>query len=205
AKPQPQALPFSLEDSFEYRLASLKQTYHEWEDGGAGFRLNFDPEKGYASQAKAFGASFTAHDTGDSHSILEYGFTGRQLNAAYMLAEHLGAEWCLRARRIVDFFVHRLASESGWIYTLYHLDKGRPVYTVGDTDGPVMHYLATSSQPGNYTRMMVEAAWDLLLNYRLQYRISSPPKQWLDTCVRFADFLIDCQTADGSWCRAYTP
>jgi hypothetical protein len=205
AKPHSPLLPFPLEGSLEYRLSSLEKTYYEWEGGGAGFLLNFDPEKGYDSQAKAFGASFTAHKTGDSHSILEYGFTGRQLNAAYILAERLGAEWRSRGRRIVDFFVSRLATESGWIYTLYHLDKGRPIYTVGDPDGPVMHYLATSSQAGNYTRMMVEAAWDLLLNYHLQRGIDPAPNHWLDICVRFADFLVGCQAVDGSWYRAYTP
>jgi hypothetical protein len=205
ANPQPARLPFSLEDSIAYRLASLQKTYREWADGGAGFLINFDPERGYDSQAKAFGASFTTHDTNDSHSILEYGFTGRQLNAAYMLAERVDGEWRARGRRVVDFFVNRLATESGWMYTLYHLDKARPVYTVGDPQGPVMHYLAMSPQPGNYTRMMVEAARDLLLNYRFHRHHGAAQKLWLLVCVRFADFLVRCQNSDGSWYRAYTP
>ncbi len=106
---------------------------------------------------------------------------------------------------MVDFFVDRLATESGWIYTLYHLDKARPLYTVGDPDGPVMHYLATSAQPGNYLRMMVEAAWDLLLNYRLHRERGAIHEDWLAACLRFGDFLAGCQNSDGSWFRAYTP
>lgn len=205
ADPQPPQLPFSLRDSIEYRLASLEKTYTEWDRDGAGFILNFDPEQGYESQAKAFGASFTTHDTGDSRDILEYGFTGRQLNAAYVLAEKHGGEWLERSRRVVDFFARHMAEDSGWLYATYHLGKRRPLYTVGDPDGPVMHYLARSPQPGAYTRMMVEVASDLLLNHRLHKQQGNEHTDWLDACVRFGDFLLRKQNHDGSWYRAYTP
>ncbi len=204
-KPQPVRLPFSLEDSIDYRLDSLQKTYSEWPEGITGFAVNFDPERGYDSQAKAFGASFTVHETNRSHDILEYGFTGRQLNAAYMLAEERDEEWVGRGRGVVNFFVDRLVTDSGWMYTLYDVGRKGPLYTIGDPQGPVMHYLASASQGGNYTRMMVEAAWDLLLNYRLHSRLGMAHEPWLQACVRFADFLLRCQSSDGSWYRAYTP
>lgn len=205
ADPQPPSLPFSLQAAMDYRLASLRKTYCEWENGGAGFSLNFDPERGYESQAKAFGASFTTHDTNDSRDILEYGFTGRQLNAAYVLAAGHGGTWLERGRRAVDFFVRNMALDSGWLYTMYHLGKQRPLYTVGDPDGPVMHYLALSPLPGTYTRMMVEIGSDLLLNYQLHKQHGAAYAHWLAACRRLGDFLARHQNRDGSWYRAYTP
>src|SRR5215212_2367395 len=68
-----------------------------------------------------------------------------------------------------------------------------------------MHYLALSEEPGNYTRMMVEAAGDLLLNYQLQRSHGKTHEHWLQACIRFADFMLACQGRDGSWYRAYTP
>ncbi|MBV9392623.1 MAG: hypothetical protein JOY96_12105, partial [Verrucomicrobia bacterium] len=205
AEPRPARLPFSLKNSIDYRLDSLQKTYNEWPDGTAGFAVNFDPEHGYNSQAKAFGASFTVHQTNRSNDILEYGFTGRQLNAAYMIAEHRGHEWLQRGARVVNFFVDRLVTDSGWMYTLYDVLRRRPLYTIGDHQGPVMHYLASASQPSNYTRMMIEAAWDLLLNYRLHNRFGKTHETWFQACIRFADFLLKVQNSDGFWYRAYTP
>ncbi|WP_305788335.1 AGE family epimerase/isomerase [Symbioplanes lichenis] len=199
--PRPADLPFTLEQAAGLRLASLRHTYTEWAPGAAGFRMNFDPDRGYDAEAKAFGASFTEHGMTGSHAILEYGFTGRQLNAAAMLAEHFGGEWDERADKVADFFVERLATPSGFLHTLYSIDKGRPLFSCGDPDGPVMHYLGAAEQPGTYLRMMTEAAGDLLLHHR---RGRSRPA-WLATCVRFADFLLAAQEPDGSWYRAYNP
>ena len=198
--PRPAELPFPLESAIDLRLRSLAHTYAEWAPRGAGFRMNFDPDRGYAAEARAFGASFTEHGMTGSHGILEYGFTGRQLNAAHMLAEHLGGEWAERADRVGDFFVNELATSSGFLHTLYSIDKGRPLFSCGDPDGPVMHYLGAADTPGTYTRMMTEAAADLLLNHRRR-----PRPAWLATCMRFAEFLLRAQEPDGSWYRAYSP
>ncbi len=205
SRPKPPSIPFSLHKAVAFRLASLARTYYESGNGEAGFLLNFNPEAGYDSPARAFGASFTAHDTRDSHQILEYGFTGRQLNAAYMLAKTYGGLWWDRSKRVVNFFVEALATPSGWFYTLYHLGRSLPLYTIGDPTGVVMHYLATSARPANYTRMMVEAASDLLLNYQLHRKHGIVHEHWLSSCARFADFLVARQNGDGSWYRAYTP
>ena len=204
-KTAPVHLPFTLEEAIDFRLSSLAKVYREWDAAAAGFILNFDPEKGYEAQAKAFGASFTHHQTGESQDILEYGFTGRQLNAAYMLAVRQGGPWLERSERVVNFFIDTLAQDSGWAYTLYHRGKRRPLYTVGDPDGTVLHYLAPSDTPGNYLRMMVEAWSDVLLNVQLHRRLGRDQASWLNACQRFADFLVRCQNQDGSWYRAYAP
>jgi hypothetical protein len=204
-KPAPVALPFTVEDSVAYRTASLARTYHEWGDDGACFQFNFDPRQGYESPSTGFGATFKVLEMDDSRQILEYGFTGRQLNAAYVLAQTYGGEWLARGRRAVDFFVRHFPTASGWLFSMYHLDKQRPLYTVGDPDGPIMHYLARPEKPGNYLRTMVEVAYDLLLNYRLHRDAGSGRDEWLAVCLRFADFLVRVQEADGSWRRAYEP
>jgi hypothetical protein len=205
ADPRPPALPYTLQEAIELRLSSARQTYQEWGNGEAGFILNFDPEKGYSTPAKAFGASFANHQMADSQEILEYGFTGRQLNVAYVLAERYPEEWLERSGRIVDFFVDRLTTPSGWIFTLYHRGKKRPLYACGDPDGPVMHYLGRTNQAGTYTRMMVEAASDLLLNDDLHRSLGRADDRWWETTRRFGDFLLAIQNDDGSWYRAYTP
>jgi hypothetical protein len=53
--------------------------------------------------------------------------------------------------------------------------------------------------------MMVGAAADLLLNYRLHRRHGTTRAGWLAACRRFADFLVGRQNPDGTWYRAYTP
>jgi len=201
----PPSLPFSLRDSVEYRISSLKETYREWGSDGAAFICSFNPEAGYESPATGFGTSFNIVDLGESQNILEYGFTGRQLNSAYVLAKLYGGEWITKGRRAIEFFVRHCTADSGWLYSIYHIGKGRPLYTVGDPEGRVMHYLAVSPEPANYLRMMVEAAFDLLLNYRLYRELDLTYDHWLAVCCRLGDFLVEHQNADGSWYRAYSP
>jgi hypothetical protein len=203
--PEPARLPFPLGHAVDLRLASLAKTYVEWQPGGAGFLLNFDPDVGYASEARAFGASFTVHGMGGSRGVLEYGFTGRQLNVASLLAERFGGVWVERSGRIHNFFVDAMATPSGWLHTLYSLGKSRPLFSCGDPDGPVMHYLGSSAVPGTYTRMMVEAASDLLRSFQLHSRLGDPHPGWSAACHRFSAFLMGVQEPDGSWYRAYAP
>jgi hypothetical protein len=203
--PEPARLPFLLSHAVDLRLASLAKTYVEWQPAGAGFILNFDPDLGYASEAKAFGASFTLHGMGGSREVLEFGFTGRQLNVASVLAERLGDIWVQRSRRVHDFFVDAMTTPSGWLYTLYSLGKSRPLFSCGDPDGPIMHYLGSSVLAGTYTRMMVEAASDLLGSYQLHSRLGDRHPRWLSACRRFSAFLLRVQETDGSWYRAYAP
>jgi len=202
---EPAGLPFRLGHAVDLRQASLAETYVEWPAGGAGFLLNFDPDVGYASEARAFGASFTVHGMGGSREVLEYGFTGRQLNVACLLAERLGGVWVERSGRVHDFFVGAMTTPSGWLHTLYSLSKSRPLFSCGDPYGPVMHYLGSSAVPGTYTRMMVEATSDLLRSFQLHSRLGDRRPRWLSACRRFSAFLVRVQEPDGSWYRAYAP
>jgi hypothetical protein len=201
----PTPVPLPLRDTIDLRLDSAAKTYTRWDDGFAGFVLNFDPDRGYASQAKAFGASFADHQMGGSRDILEYGFTGRQLNLAFMLAARDPHGWADRSRAVVQSFVDRMTTESGWVHTLWHAGMGRPLFACGDPSGPVMHYLGRSDIPGTYTRMMAEAGSDLLLNVRLHRSLGSEQPEWLLACTRLADFFIRSQEDDGAWFRAYAP
>jgi hypothetical protein len=202
---RPVPVPVPLADTIDARLDSAAQTFHRWDDGFAGFVLNFDPEQGYISAAKAFGASFTDHQMGDSRDILEYGFTGRQLNLAYMLAARDPQAWAERGRAVVDSFVERMTTDSGWVHTLWHAGLGRPLFACGDPIGPVMHYLGRSQVNGTYTRMMTEAGGDLLLNVGLHRSLGSDRPDWLRACTRLADFFVRHQEPDGAWFRAYAP
>lgn len=203
--PRPATLPFSLAEAVGLRLRSAARTYVEWDGGGAGFRLNFDPERGYDQPARAFGASFTEHTMRGVLDILEYGFTGRQLNLAWALARDLGGDWLDRGRRVCDFFVRHLTTPSGFVYSHYDLAKRRPLFSVGDPDGPVLHYLARSGERGCYLRLMAEAGSDLLLNWELHARAGRDRPDWLGAARRLGDFLLRGQNPDGSWYRAYTP
>lgn len=203
-QPAPTALPVSFEESIDLRLDSAGRTYTEFDDGFAGFALNFDPELGYSSQARAFGASFADHHMDGSCGILEYGFTGRQLNLAYMLARRSPEEWSERSARVVNSFVDRMVTPSGWVHTLWDTNRRRALYACGDAVGTVLHYLGESDVPGTYTRMMTEAGSDLVLNVDLRGD-DITGRRWWAAALGLADFLLRVQEDDGSWYRAYSP
>ena len=167
--------------------------------------LTFDPERGYASEAKAFGASFAEHAMSGARDILEYGFTGRQLNVAYCLARRDLAAWRERASGVIEFFVTRMAAPSGWVHTLFDTRRNEPVFACGDPRGVVMHYLGAAAISGTYTRMMAEAGSDLLLCVELPGLAGDRAQAWLGICQRLANFFVRVQNSDGSWFRAYAP
>jgi hypothetical protein len=144
ADPQPSPLPVTLEESVQLRLDSAAKTFRVGNSGFAAFVLNFDPEKGYDSEAQAFGASFAEHRMSESREIVEYGFTGRQLNLAYLLAERDPEVWQERGAPVVGSFVDRMTMRTGWVHTLWHGARDRPLFACGDPSGPVMHYLGES-------------------------------------------------------------
>ncbi|WP_210507620.1 hypothetical protein [Naasia sp. SYSU D00057] len=204
ADPQPTDLPVPYEESIDLRLDSASRTWVKDPSGFAAFVLNFDPERGYPSTAKAFGASFADHAMTGARDVIEYGFTGRQLNLAYLLARRDG-DWLERSRAVVDSFVEHMATESGFVHTLWNLREGRPLFAVGDTSGPVMHYLGRSELQGTYTRMMAEAGNDLLLNIGLHRELGADVSEWREAALRLGSFFVRAQEPDGSWFRAYTP
>ncbi|MDN3310463.1 hypothetical protein QWJ90_05940 [Microbacterium oryzae] len=205
ADPQPTSHSFTLEQSIDYRLDSAAKTYRETASGFAGFVLNFDPERGYDSQAKAFGASFADHEMSGSHGILEYGFTGRQLDLAHSLARRDPEEWAERGARVVDSFVQRMVHDSGWVATLFDVVEDRPLYAIGDERGPVMHYLGRFDVAGTYTRMMTEGGGDLVRNILLHENLGRDVTEWRNAAAGLAGFLLNVQNDDGSWYRGYAP
>ncbi|WP_424769222.1 hypothetical protein [Paenibacillus sp. sgz302251] len=203
--PKPVKLPFTLEQSIDFRNVSLRSSYRELANGGAGFFFHFDPRHGYLSEPSGFGTSFNNIPHESYTRILEYGFTGRQINTAYTLAKSDGGEWIGRGRRVTQFFVDRLSTPTGFLYSLFDIEKDEPFASFGQADAPKLHYISHGNIPGNYLRTMVEPAYDLLLNYQLYASLGMRETSWWDTTLSFANFLLKHQNKDGSWYRAYEP
>jgi len=113
AELKPSNVDLNLLDAIDLRLDSAAKTFRTTPVGFSGFILTFDPQRGYDSEAKAFGASIAEHAMLGSRNILEYGFTGRQLNIAYCLAKRDLERWRERASAVIDSFVSRMATPSG--------------------------------------------------------------------------------------------
>ena len=196
-------LPFSREEGIQLRRKCVGRTYREFGPDGAGFFFDFDPEYGYESEPSGFGTSFHTIPHKTYTHILEYGFTGRQLNIALDLAMH-SEDYFRKAERVIDFFVNYCITENGWVYPLYDTEKGAPFASFGDASAPRLHYMYYEKCKGNYLRTMTEPMLDLLEAY-LWYRKKGVKKEkWLESVIRFANFLLEKQNADGSWCRAYS-
>lgn len=203
--PEPVNLPFTLEDSIEYREESLMRTYSDLNDRKSGFFFHFDPITGYNTKPSGFSSSFDTIPHNSYLSIFEYGFTGRQLNNAYELGKRHGTPWLEKGKKVIDFFIENCCLPSGWMYSLYDLNKDEPFYSFGQDDAPKIHYISSGDIKGNYLRTMVEPALDILLNYRLHESKGRNEESWLEACKRFGDFLVKHQNEDGSWYRAYEP
>lgn len=201
---QPAALPFGLEEEISFRKASVKKTYREFGTEGAGFFFHFNPQKGYGSQPSGFGTvnHLIPHET--YTYVLEYGFTGRQIDIALSLAKE-EPDMIRKGERVIDFFVKHCVLESGWLYSLYDIRAERPFAAFGDTDAPKLHYMDYPDSQGNYLRTMTEPMKDLLAAYVWYKDQGIEKREWIAAVRRFADFLIEKQNKDGSWYRAYTP
>ncbi len=198
-------LSFSTEDSIEYRIASLGMTYKEFGIDGAGFFFHFDPRYGYGSLPSGFGTSFNNIPHDSYAHILEYGFTGRQINAALIMAQNKGEEWIGRGIKVVDFFLAKCMTENGWLYSLYDLDQNAPFFSFGDPDAPKLHYISRTADRGNYLRTMAEPMNDVLECYRWYRKNNIEKPEWIKHIIKFANFLVRVQNEDGSWYRAYKP
>lgn len=198
-------LPFDKEDSREYRMHSLGKSYREFEEDGAGFFFHFDPLYGYGSRPSGFS---TCYDTIPHNSyihILEYGFTGRQINAAYIMASEKGGEWIERGEKVADFFIKHCLLENGWVYSLYDLNTQAPFFSFGDENAPKLHYISRTNEKGNYLRTMTEPMNDLLECYLWYKEHGRIHENWKKSVLKYADFLVRYQNEDGSWYRAYCP
>ena len=205
AEPETKNTGLNLLEAIDLRLNSAARTFRTTPAGFSGFMLTFDPQCGYDSEARAFGASFAEHAMSGSRDVLEYGFTGRQLNVAYCLARRDLQGWRERASVVINSFVTRMATPSGFVHTLFDMRANEPLFACGDPRGVVMHYLGASAIGGTYTRMMAEAGSDLLLGVELPGLAGARVMAWLGVCRRLADFFVRIQNPDGSWFRAYAP
>lgn len=201
----PVKLPFSILDAIEYRMKSLGKSFQEFHDNGAGFFFHFDPRYGYGSNPSGFSSSYDTIPHDSYTHILEYGFTGRQLNAAFIMASEKGGKWLERGEKVVDFFLSHCQKENGWIYSLYDLEANAPFYSFGDPEAPRLHYVSKTNKKGNYLRTMTEPMNDLLDCYRWYKSIGREHEHWLEAVLCYADFLVKYQNQDGSWYRGYCP
>lgn len=194
-QPQPVIEGTDLRACIKYRIECLNGLMSEW-DGYTGFNLNFDPRIGIDSPPSGYGTAFNALDNNVFRRVLEYGFTGRQINNAYMLdkaGNHSGA------KRVVESYLHSCVAPTGFLYTLYDIERHRAINPFGDSIGARLHYGRADVQDGNYIRNMAEAAFDCCLYYT-----STRNKESLKAAMGLGDFLVQVQNHDGSWYRAYT-
>lgn len=199
------SLPFTLREEIDYRETSLMRSYREFGEDGAGFFFHFDPRKGYGSEPSGFGTSFNTIPHSTYVHILEYGFTGRQNQAALILARDKGGEWIDRGRKTVDFFTGHCMLANGWVYSLYDLNQKKPFFSFGDPKAPRLHYMDYRGAKGNYLRTMTEPVNDVLECYKWYREQGDTEEQWLEAVIRYADLLLSLQNEDGSWYRAYEP
>ena len=202
---EPVRLPCSKQESREYRIESLGRSYRTFEEKGAGFFFHFDPYKGYGSRPTGFSTCYDTIPHNSYTHILEYGFTGRQINAAYIMASERGGEWIERGEKVIDFFLDKCQKENGWVYSLFDLETGEPFCSFGDPDAPKLHYISKTTDKGNYLRTMTEPMNDLLDCYEWYREKGREHAQWLLCAMKYAGFLVRVQNEDGSWYRAYKP
>ena len=197
------SLPFGRKEEMEIRKNSVAQTYREFGENGAGYFFHFDPKKGYGSAPTGFGSSFNTIPHETYTHILEYGFTGRQIDIALTLAKR-GKVYERQGEKVIDFFVNKCIYKNGWVYTLYDLEQRRPFASFGDNTAPKLHYMTYGSEEGNYLRTMTEAVYDLLKAYQWYRDRGKARPEWEEAIRKYAEFLLEKQNEDGSWYRCYT-
>lgn len=216
--PHPVTLKFKYEDSLRWRQEMTQQSYYMWpksvdERNAAGYRYHFSPREG------------TPHG-----SFLEYGFAGAQTLLAYdAICDGYQSNiplWVGRARTVIDFFVKTCQLDNGFSYGIYDVEKRDNVYwftgillpfQYSDDEATLTAYLGkqitrallpVASElkkiKGNYTRTMCDSIYPILLAYRQEKKHGVSHPDWLAAAIRFGDFLLKTQNADGSWYRGYT-
>ena len=160
--------------------------------------------------------------------IIQYGFTGQNTISAYCSIRQGytdgNEKLILHGRKTLDFFSDRIhIPESGIFYNLYNMEKAQfdfwwtglilPLsYAEGkkleELMGPLYEYYKDllpilKEKQGSYLRCMNEEAYGLIYAYGFEHRMGVEHKNWLDTSIRYGDFLVRVQGEDGTWCRAY--
>lgn len=201
-KPEPVKLPFSLKESVIYRAEALERLVQQ-RNGYWFFHLNFNPREGKEKAPTGFGRDFNTIQSNIFPRVVEYGFTGRQLNSAYVLMK-LGRDmgrkqWYEKGEAVVKSFFEHCIKKKGFTYTLFDIEENKPFSPFGNELGSKLHYGVLNAPEGNYLRNMVEAANDLLLAYEIAQK-----KEWFEAVLDFSNFLTVIQDKDGAWYRAYT-
>ncbi len=203
ARPAPPSTRESPAECALRRAERLAELARDW-NGHAGFDLNFDPRLGVGTPPSGYGTGFNTLESDVFPQVLEYGFTGRQLNNAATLSRLAASaghpEWRSLARRVVESFLRSCVERSGFLHTLYDVKRREAISPFGDPVGSLLHYGVKGAPAGNYVRNMAEAALDLLLVHRAGGGAAAR-----EAALAFGDFLVRTQNRDGSWYRAYTP
>lgn len=197
------SLPFTQRDGIQIRKASVAKTYREFGEEGAGYFFHFNPQNGYGSAPSGFGSSFNSIPQKTYTHILEYGFTGRQIDVALTMAKQ-NLEGMEHAEKVIDFFVNHCVCKDGWTYSLYDVEQDRPFASFGDCTAPKLHYVSFGEEEGNYLRTMTEPIYDLLLAYCWFREQGRTKRRWEKAILLYASFLLEKQNQDGSWYRSYS-
>ncbi len=201
-RPEPPDPGLDLLECIRLRTSCLAELVRDW-SGYTGLALNFDPRIGVHAPPSGYGTAFNSLASEVFPSVLEYGFTGRQLNNALML-HTLGArsglkQWTDAATRVVGSFLAKCVTPSGFLNTLYDVNRQKAISPFGDSVGSQLHYGLSEAEPGNYVRNMAEAGFDLCL---LSGTMQDPAIR--RAALGLGEFLLQTQNLDGSWYRAYT-
>ena len=215
-KPVRVELPASAELLAKYRTYVVDNYYMEKsqeEDANepAGYVLNCHPQDGK-----------------QLCDIIQYGFTGQNTISAYCSIRQGYRDGEKRlidhGVRTLDFFADRIhIRESGTFYNLYNFEKAKfdfwwtglilPLsYAEGDRlielMGPLYEYFkdilkVLKEKKGSYLRCMNEEAYGLIFAYDFEKKLGNIHQNWLETSVRYGEFLLKTQAEDGTWFRAY--
>jgi hypothetical protein len=160
-------------------------------------------------------------------NVIQYGFTGQNVLSAFNLlrAGAVGEER-RKALRVIDFLVETAArNPTGLFNGLYNMDTrsfgnwwtglllplayAKPGQGLEQLMGPVYNNLkevieALASMEGLYLRCAVEEYEPMLHAYLHEHRRGHDHPDWREAVLRFGEFLLGAQEADGSFRRAYT-
>jgi hypothetical protein len=207
----------SLGESLQHRQLLSQLYYRGWtkEENPkepAGYLVHFSPRRGETQG-----------------SLLEFGFSGDQTLVAFAQLKY-GYDtrtplYRDRARSVIDFFVTHCQLENGYSHGIYDPINDRFTYwftgilmpfQYATTEDEVRHFvgrqIASALLPiaaelrtveGNYLRTMCESMYPTLLAYELDREEGVEQGHWLEAGIRFGEFLLRVQGADGSWFRAY--
>lgn len=198
SRPEPVRSDRDPADCVRARITCLSGLVRNW-NGHTGLALNFDPRVGRESAPSGYGTGFNTLKSEVFPRILEYGFTGRQLNNAFMLASWGKDDWLRAAAQIARSFLQACRTPSGFLHTLYDVVRNRAIAPFGDEIGSCLHYGVKDAPAGNYVRNMAEAGQDLCLLASVLRDPGVPA-----AASELGQFFLRTQNGDGSWYRAYS-